>query len=113
MQHNRALPRFAHNAALCRVSRFGWYAVSGPCAVFIADGSPRILGMCSGAFPVTMAMRKGARHVRPNVDMVRIISGNAAVGRAGARTVKGFVAGLPGNAGAVFLIDRDGGTGLR
>jgi heme-degrading monooxygenase HmoA len=27
-------------------------------------------------------------------------------------TVKGFVAGLPGNAGAVFLIDRDGGTGL-
>lgn len=29
-----------------------------------------------------------------------------------ASTVKGFVAGLPGNAGAVFLIDRDGGTGL-
>lgn len=27
-------------------------------------------------------------------------------------TVKGFVAGLPGNAGAVFLIDRDNGTGL-
>ena len=27
-------------------------------------------------------------------------------------TVKGFVEGLPGNAGAVFLIDRDGGTAL-
>ena len=26
--------------------------------------------------------------------------------------VKGFVEGLPGNAGAVFLIDRDGGTVL-
>jgi heme-degrading monooxygenase HmoA len=26
--------------------------------------------------------------------------------------VKAFVAGLPGNAGAVFLIDRDGGTAL-
>ena len=25
-------------------------------------------------------------------------------------TVKGFVEGLPGNAGVVFLIDRDGGT---
>jgi hypothetical protein len=29
-----------------------------------------------------------------------------------ASTVKGFVAGLPGSAGAVFLIDRDGATGL-
>jgi heme-degrading monooxygenase HmoA len=29
-----------------------------------------------------------------------------------ASTVKAFVGGLPGNAGAVFLIDRDGGTGL-
>jgi heme-degrading monooxygenase HmoA len=29
-----------------------------------------------------------------------------------ARTVKGFVEGLPGNAGAVFLIDRDSGTAL-
>ena len=29
-----------------------------------------------------------------------------------ASTVKGFVEGLPGNAGAVFLIDRDGGTAL-
>jgi heme-degrading monooxygenase HmoA len=28
------------------------------------------------------------------------------------RQVKPFVAGLPGNAGAVFLIDREGGTGL-
>src|SRR5260370_33126749 len=27
-------------------------------------------------------------------------------------TVRGFVEGLPGNAGAVFLIDRDGGTAL-
>jgi heme-degrading monooxygenase HmoA len=27
-------------------------------------------------------------------------------------TVKGFVEGLPGNAGVVFLIDRDGGTAL-
>jgi hypothetical protein len=27
-------------------------------------------------------------------------------------TVKGFVEGLPGNAGAVFLVDRDGGTAL-
>ena len=27
-------------------------------------------------------------------------------------TVKGFVESLPGNAGAVFLIDRDGGTAL-
>ena len=27
-------------------------------------------------------------------------------------TVKGFVQGLPGNAGVVFLIDRDGGTAL-
>jgi hypothetical protein len=26
--------------------------------------------------------------------------------------VKGFVEGLPGNAGVVFLIDRDGGTAL-
>jgi hypothetical protein len=26
--------------------------------------------------------------------------------------VMGFVTGLPGNAGAVFLIDRDGGTAL-
>ena len=26
--------------------------------------------------------------------------------------VRGFVEGLPGNAGAVFLIDRDGGTAL-
>lgn len=26
--------------------------------------------------------------------------------------VKGFVAGLPGNAGGVFLIDRDAGTAL-
>ncbi len=29
-----------------------------------------------------------------------------------AATVKGFVEGLPGNAGVVFLIDRDGGTAL-
>jgi heme-degrading monooxygenase HmoA len=29
-----------------------------------------------------------------------------------ASTVKGFVEGLPGNAGVVFLIDRDGGTAL-
>lgn len=29
-----------------------------------------------------------------------------------ATTVRGFVAGLPGNTGAVFLIDRDGGTAL-
>ena len=29
-----------------------------------------------------------------------------------ADTVKGFVEGLPGNAGVVFLIDRDGGTAL-
>ena len=27
-------------------------------------------------------------------------------------TVKSFVEGLPGNAGAVFLVDRDGGTAL-
>jgi heme-degrading monooxygenase HmoA len=27
-------------------------------------------------------------------------------------TVKGFVEGLPGNAGVVFLVDRDGGTAL-
>jgi hypothetical protein len=27
-------------------------------------------------------------------------------------TVKGFIAGLPGNAGAIFLIDWDGGTAL-
>ena len=27
-------------------------------------------------------------------------------------TVRGFVEGLPGNAGAVFLVDRDGGTAL-
>jgi hypothetical protein len=27
-------------------------------------------------------------------------------------TVRGFVEGLPGNAGAVFLIDRDSGTAL-
>jgi hypothetical protein len=27
-------------------------------------------------------------------------------------TVKGFVEGLPGNAGSVFLIDRDNGTAL-
>jgi heme-degrading monooxygenase HmoA len=27
-------------------------------------------------------------------------------------TVKGLVEGLPGNAGVVFLIDRDGGTAL-
>jgi hypothetical protein len=27
-------------------------------------------------------------------------------------TVKGFVEGLPGNAGVVFLIDRDSGTAL-
>jgi hypothetical protein len=27
-------------------------------------------------------------------------------------TVKGFVEGLPGNSGVVFLIDRDGGTAL-
>jgi heme-degrading monooxygenase HmoA len=27
-------------------------------------------------------------------------------------TVKGFVESLPGNAGVVFLIDRDGGTAL-
>jgi hypothetical protein len=26
--------------------------------------------------------------------------------------VKGFVAGLPGNAGSVFLVDRQGGTAL-
>jgi heme-degrading monooxygenase HmoA len=29
-----------------------------------------------------------------------------------ASTVKSFVAGLPGNAGAVFLVDRDSGTAL-
>jgi heme-degrading monooxygenase HmoA len=29
-----------------------------------------------------------------------------------AGTVKGFVEGLPGNAGVVFLIDRDSGTAL-
>ena len=29
-----------------------------------------------------------------------------------ASTVKGFVEGLPGNAGVVFLVDRDGGTAL-
>ena len=29
-----------------------------------------------------------------------------------ATTVKGFVEGLPGNAGVVFLIDRDSGTAL-
>jgi heme-degrading monooxygenase HmoA len=29
-----------------------------------------------------------------------------------ASTVQGFVAGLPGNAGTVFLIDRDNGTAL-
>ena len=29
-----------------------------------------------------------------------------------ASTVKGFVEGLPGNAGAVFLVDRDSGTAL-
>ncbi|HEY5031908.1 MAG TPA: hypothetical protein VIJ54_05505 [Actinomycetes bacterium] len=29
-----------------------------------------------------------------------------------ASTVKGFVQGLPGNAGVVFLIDRAGGTAL-
>jgi heme-degrading monooxygenase HmoA len=29
-----------------------------------------------------------------------------------ASTVRGFVEGLPGNAGVVFLIDRDGGTAL-
>ncbi len=29
-----------------------------------------------------------------------------------ASTVKGFVEGLPGNAGVVFLIDRDSGTAL-
>jgi hypothetical protein len=29
-----------------------------------------------------------------------------------ADTVKGFVEALPGNAGVVFLIDRDGGTAL-
>ena len=29
-----------------------------------------------------------------------------------ASTVKGFVEGLPGNAGAVFLVDRDTGTAL-
>jgi len=28
------------------------------------------------------------------------------------RTVKGFVEGLPGNAGIIFLIDREGGTAL-
>lgn len=28
------------------------------------------------------------------------------------RQVKPFVSGLPGNVGAVFLIDREGGTGL-
>jgi heme-degrading monooxygenase HmoA len=29
-----------------------------------------------------------------------------------ASTVKGFVEGLPGNAGVVFLVDRDSGTAL-
>jgi len=29
-----------------------------------------------------------------------------------ARTVKGFVEGLPGNAGVVFLVDRESGTAL-
>lgn len=31
---------------------------------------------------------------------------------ANAAKVKGFVEGLPGNAGVMFFVDRDGGTGL-
>ena len=39
---------------------------------FIASGSPRILGGCFGMCTVMIVVRKGAKNVRTNIDMVRI-----------------------------------------
>lgn len=44
--------------------------------------------------------------------MVGVAGGIAEVGRQRCQYGQGIRGGLPGNAGAVFLVDRDGGTAL-
>jgi heme-degrading monooxygenase HmoA len=62
--------------------------------------------------PVTIAVTKGANmFARTSTwsgspEALQDWADNAA------SKVKAFVEGLPGNAGAVFLVDRDGGTAL-
>src|SRR5689334_22800422 len=75
-------------------------------------GFPRILGGSSGAAPVMIAVRKGASMFARTSTWSGSPEELQKWADHAARTVKGFVEGLPGNAGVVFLVDRDSGTAL-
>jgi hypothetical protein len=76
------------------------------------DAPPRILGGASGVAPVMIAVRKGASMFARTSTWSGSPEELQKWADHATSTVRGFVEGLPGNAGVVFLIDRDSGTAL-
>jgi hypothetical protein len=86
------------------------------CPDAAAAGLPRILGGCSGGSAEMVAAEEIAEEGASMFARTSTWSGSPEALQKWAdnavSNVRGFVEGLAGNAGAVFLIDRDSGTAI-